>query len=98
MSFQFPCYSLTPSWYHVARHIKLYKCIIFFCGKLLPKKTKKQKKQDQKKQKKTAKNKTTKQNKNKLKRKNNLKTRKYVCYIFFLDILKYVIKHDNCKY
>ena len=58
MGFQFPCYSLAPSWHHVARHIKLYKCIIFFCGKLLPKKqktkktrqTKKKQKQKQKQQ------------------------------------------------
>ena len=52
MGFQFPCYSLTPSWHHVARHIKLYKCIIFFCGKLLPKtKTKKTRQKKQKKNK-----------------------------------------------
>ena len=52
MGFQFPCYSLTPSWHHVARHIKLYKCIIFFCRKLLPK-NKKNKKQGKQKKNKT---------------------------------------------
>ena len=45
MGFQFPCYSLTPSWHHVARHIKLQMYHFLLWEVITKKKKKKQGKQ-----------------------------------------------------